>query len=224
MSHDHDHDHVHGEHDVSQHDPEAAERNKVPYYGKRLYAIRELLIEKGVLTHEDIQAQIDYMDARTPANGARLVARAWNDPSFKELLLRDPKAACTLMGIDASGLTEFVVLENTETVHNMVVCTLCSCYPRPILGRPPDWYKSFAYRSRAVVEPRAVMAEFGTSLPDSVEVRVFDSSADIRYLVLPLRPPGAEGFSEQELAALVTRDSLIGVTEAKAPKAVATAS
>jgi nitrile hydratase len=221
MSHDHDHDHVHGEHDVSQHDPEAAERNKVPYYGKRLYAIRELLIEKGVLTHEDIQAQIDYMDARTPANGARLVARAWNDPSFKELLLRDPKAACTLMGIDASGLTEFVVLENTETVHNMVVCTLCSCYPRPILGRPPDWYKSFAYRSRAVVEPRAVMAEFGTSLPDSVEVRVFDSSADIRYLVLPLRPAGTEGFSEEELAALVTRDSLIGVTEAKAPEAVA---
>ena len=221
MSHDHDHDHVHGEHDVSQHDPEAAERNKVPYYGKRLYAIRELLIEKGVLTHEDIQAQIDYMDARTPANGARLVARAWSDPSFKELLLRDPKAACTLMGIDASGLTEFVVLENTETVHNMVVCTLCSCYPRPILGRPPDWYKSFAYRSRAVVEPRAVMAEFGTSLPDSVEVRVFDSSADIRYLVLPLRPAGTEGFSEEELAALVTRDSLIGVTEAKAPEAVA---
>jgi nitrile hydratase len=217
MSHTHDHDHVHGEHDVSQHDPEAAERNKVPYYGKRLYAIRELLIEKGVLTQEDIQAQIDYMDARTPANGARLVARAWNDPSFKELLLRDPKAACSLLAIDASGLTEFVVLENTETVHNMVVCTLCSCYPRPILGRPPDWYKSFAYRSRAVVEPRAVMAEFGTSLPDSVEVRVFDSSADIRYLVLPLRPAGTEGFSEDELAALVTRDSLIGVTEAKAP-------
>jgi nitrile hydratase len=152
------------------------------------------------------------------------VARAWSDPSFKELLLRDPKAACLEMGIDASGLTEFVVLENTETVHNMVVCTLCSCYPRPILGRPPDWYKSFAYRSRAVVEPRAVMAEFGTSLPSSVEVRVFDSSADIRYLVLPQRPPGAEGFSEQELAALVTRDSLIGVTEAKAPEAVATAS
>jgi nitrile hydratase len=125
------------------------------------------------------------------------------------------------MGIDASGLTEFVVVENTEQVHNLVVCTLCSCYPRPILGRPPDWYKSFAYRSRAVVEPRAVMAEFGTWLPDSVEVRVFDSSADIRYLVLPMRPPGTEGLSEAELAALVTRDSMIGVTRAKTPTVAA---
>jgi nitrile hydratase alpha subunit len=225
MSHDHDHEHghVHGDHDVSQHDPEAAERNKVPYYGKRLYAIRELLIEKGVLTRQAIQDQIEYMDARTPANGARLVARAWVDPRFKELLLRDPKAACAELGIDAGGLTEFVVLENTEQVHNLVVCTLCSCYPRPILGRPPDWYKSFAYRSRAVVEPRKVMAEFGTALPDSVEVRVFDSSADIRYLVLPRRPEGTEGFSEEELAALVTRDSLIGVAVAKAPGAVAAA-
>jgi nitrile hydratase subunit alpha len=217
------HDHVHGDHDVSQHDPEAAERNKVPYYGKRLYAIRDLLIEKGVLTQDDIQAQIDYMDARTPANGARLVARAWTSPAFKQLLLTDPKAACAELGIDASGLTEFVVLENTADVHNLVVCTLCSCYPRPILGRPPDWYKSFAYRSRAVVEPRAVMAEFGTSLPASVDVRVFDSSADIRYLVLPRRPEGTEGWSEDELAALVTRDSLIGVTEAKEPEPVAAA-
>jgi nitrile hydratase len=225
MSHEHDHghDHVHGDHDVSQHDPEAAERNKVPYYGKRLYAMRDLLIEKGVLSGQDIQAQIEYMDARTPANGARLVARAWVDPAFKALLLSDPKAACAQMGIDASGLTEFIVLENTENIHNMVVCTLCSCYPRPILGRPPDWYKSFAYRSRAVVEPRAVMAEFGTSLPDSVDVRVFDSSADIRYLVLPLRPRGTEGWTEEQLASLVTRDSLIGVAQAKAPELAATA-
>jgi len=223
MSHDHDHDHVHvhGDHDVSQHDPEAAERNKVPFYGKRIYAIRELLIEKGVLTREDIQAEIDYMDARSPANGARLVARAWVSHPFRELLLSDPKAACQQLGIDASGLTEFVVLENTETVHNLVVCTLCSCYPRPILGRPPDWYKSFAYRSRAVVEPRAVMAEFGTELPSDVEVRVFDSSADMRYLVLPMRPAGTEGMSEEELAGLVTRDSLIGVTVVKVPEEAA---
>jgi nitrile hydratase subunit alpha len=214
-----DHGHVHGEHDVTQHDPDAAERNKVPFYGKRLYAIRELLVEKGVLTREDIQAQIDYMDARSPTNGARLVARAWVDPDFKQRLLRDPKAACAEMGIDAAGLVEFVVLENTERVHNLVVCTLCSCYPRPILGRPPDWYKSFAYRSRAVVEPRAVMREFGTELPEDVEVRVFDSSADIRYLVVPLRPPGTDGMSEEELAALVTRDSMIGVTPAKRPTA-----
>ena len=214
--------HVHHDHDVSQHDPDAAERNRVPYYGKRIYAIRDLLIERGVLSAEDIQREIDYMDARSPANGARLVARAWVDPTFKELLLRDAKAACAQLGIDASGLVEFVVLENTARVHNLVVCTLCSCYPRPILGRPPDWYKSFAYRSRAVVGPRAVMAEFGTTLPPTVEVRVFDSSADMRYLVLPLRPAGTEGWSEDQLAALVTRDSLIGVTEARSPSLAAT--
>src|SRR5438067_9778805 len=219
MTHQHEHGDgpAHHDHDVSQHDPEAAERNKVPYWGKRLFAIRDLLIERGILTRDDIQAQIEYMDARSPANGARLVARAWSDPAFKARLLSDPKAACAEMGIDASGLVEFVVLENTEQVHNLVVCTLCSCYPRPILGRPPDWYKSFAYRSRAVVEPRAVMREFGTELPEHVEVRVFDSSADIRYLVLPRRPEGTESMSETELAALVTRDSMIGVTPARAP-------
>jgi nitrile hydratase subunit alpha len=229
---DHDHDHGHGQdhdghghdhdghghdHDVTQHDPEAAERNKVPYYGQRIYAIRELLIEKGVLTREQVQQQIDYMDARSPANGSRLVARAWVDPDFKQRLLAEPKAACAEMGVDASSLTEFVVLENTEDVHNLVVCTLCSCYPRPILGRPPDWYKSFAYRSRAVVEPRAIMREFGTELAEDTQVRVFDSSADMRYLVLPRRPSNTDGLSEAELANLVTRDSMIGVTEAKQP-------
>src|SRR5438445_3197528 len=217
MSAEHDHHgHAHADHghvhDVSQHEPEAAERNKVPYYGKRIYAIRELLIDKGVLTADDIQAQIDYMEARSPANGARLVARAWVDPAFKQRLLSEPKAACAEMGIDASGLVEFVVLENTERIHNLVVCTLCSCYPRPILGRPPDWYKSFAYRSRAVVEPRGVMREFGTELPLDVEVRVFDSSADMRYLVLPRRPAGTENLPQDELAALGTRDSLMRVT------------
>lgn len=219
----HDHDHVHHEHDVSQHDPDAAERNKVPYYGKRAYAIRDLLIERGILSQDDIQRQIDYMDARSPANGARLVARAWTDPAFKQRLMTDPKGACSELGIDASGLVEVVVLENTERVHNLVVCTLCSCYPRTILGRPPDWYKSFAYRSRAVVEPRAVMREFGTELAEDVEVRVFDSSADIRYLVLPQRPPGTEGMTEEELAELVTRDSMIGVTPARSPEAAMSA-
>jgi nitrile hydratase alpha subunit len=216
-AHDHDHDGHGHDHDVTQHDPEAAERNKVPYYGKRIYAIRDLLIEKGILTRAEIQAQIEYMEARTPANGARLVARAWVDPAFKQRLLDDPKAACAEMGIDATSLTELMVLENTEKLHNLVVCTLCSCYPRPILGRPPDWYKSFAYRSRAVVEPRAIMREFGTELADDVEVRVVDSSADLRYLVLPRRPESTEGLSEDELAALVTRDSMIGVTQAKQP-------
>jgi nitrile hydratase alpha subunit len=217
--HEHDHDHDHP-HDVTQHDPEAAERNKLPPLGKRIYAIRDLLIEKGVLSAADVQVQMDYMESRTPANGARLVARAWVDPEFKALLLSDPKAACAMLGIDAGGLVEFVVVENTEAVHNLIVCTLCSCYPRPILGRPPDWYKSFAYRSRAVVEPRAVMAEFGFAAPEDTEVRVFDSSADIRYLVLPKRPEGTEGWSEEQLAELVTRDSLIGVTPARSPGAV----
>src|SRR5204862_2055736 len=188
-------------------------KHELSNYAKRIYAIRDLLIEKGVLSRDDIQRQIDYMEARSPANGARLVARAWVDPAFKERLLSDPKAACAELGIDASGLVEFVVLENTDKVHNLVVCTLCSCYPRPILCRPPDWYKSFAYRSRAVVEPRAVMREFGTELPDDVEVRVFDSSADMRYLVLPRRPAGTEHLSEAELARLVPRDSLIGVVD-----------
>jgi nitrile hydratase subunit alpha len=216
MSDGHGHEHGH-EHDVTQHDPEAAERNKVPFYGKRIYALRDLLIEKGVLSQADIQHQMDYMEARSPANGARLVARAWVDPAFKQRLLTDPKAACAEMAIDATSLTEFVVLENTEKVHNLVVCTLCSCYPRPILGRPPDWYKSFAYRSRAVVAPREVMREFGTELSEDVDVRVFDSSADMRYLVLPRRPEHTEHLDESELAALVTRDSMIGVTEAKKP-------
>src|SRR5207245_2125072 len=217
MTAEHNHGHVHGDHDVSQHDPEAAERNKVPLYGKRIYAIRDLLIEKGVLNREDIQEQIDYMEARSPANGARLVARAWVDPAFKQRLLADPKAACLEMGIDASSLTELVVLENTEQQHNLVVCTLCSCYPRAILGRPPDWYKSFAYRSRAVVEPRAIMREFGTELAADVAVRVFGSSADMRYLVFTRRQAAADGMSEEELATLVTRDSMIGVTLAREP-------
>ena len=191
--------------------------NELSYYARRAYAIRDLLIEKGVLTREDIQRQIDYIEARSPANGARLVARAWVEPAFKSRLVADPKAACAELGIDASGLNEFVVLENTEKQRHLVVCTLCSCYPRPILGRPPDWYKSLNYRKRAVIEPRAVMKEFGQDVPDDVEVRVHDSSADIRYLVLPQRPPGSEGMSEDELASLVTRDSLVGAGEVLQP-------
>ena len=225
MSAEHDHHgHAHADqghvHDVSQHDPEAAERNKVPFYGKRIYAIRELLMDKGVLSSEDIQAQIDYIEARSPANGARLVARAWVDPAFKERLLRDPKAACAEMGVDASGLVEFVVVENTDAIHNLIVCTLCSCYPRPILGRPPDWYKSLPYRSRAVSDPRGVLAEFGVELDDEVELRVVDSTADMRYLVIPRRPAGTEEMNEDELAELITRDSMIGVASPATPTAV----
>jgi nitrile hydratase subunit alpha len=189
-------------------------KHELSHYAKRIYAIRDLLLEKGVLTEKDIQCQVEYQEARSPANGSRLVARSWVDPAFKARLIAEPKAACTEMGIDATAINEFVVLENTETVRHMVVCTLCSCYPRPILGRPPDWYKSFNYRQRAVVDPRGVMREFGLNLADDVEVRVHDSTADIRYLVLPLRPKATEGRSEVELAKLVTRDSMIGVMDA----------
>ena len=196
-----DHGHEHPKHELS-------------YYAKRIYAIRDLLIEKGVITDKDIQRQIEYQEARSPANGARLVARAWVDPSFKARLTADPKAACAEMDIDATSINEFVVLENTEKLRHMVVCTLCSCYPRPILGRPPDWYKSLNYRQRSVNDPRGVMREFGLVLPDDVEVKVHDSTADIRYLVLPVRPKSTEGLSETELAKLVTRDSLIGVMDA----------
>lgn len=178
----------------------------------RVRAMEKLLVEKGVLTEAEIQDRISYMDSRSPANGAKLVAKAWTDEAFKKRLLEDTKSAALELGIDASGPVEFIVVENTPEVHNLIVCTLCSCYPRAILGRPPDWYKSFEYRSRAVKEPRAVMREFGYEPPNNVEVRVHDSTADIRYMVLPMRPEGTEGMGEEELAPLVTRDSLVGVT------------
>jgi nitrile hydratase alpha subunit len=196
-----DHGHAHPKHELS-------------YVAKRIYAIRDLLVEKGVITEKDIQCQIEYQEARTPANGAKLVARAWTDAGFKERLIANPKAACAEMGIDATAINEFVVLENSEKVRHMVVCTLCSCYPRPILGRPPDWYKSFNYRQRSVADPRGVMREFGLELADDVEVRVHDSTADIRYIVLPLRPAGTESLNAAELEKLVTRDSMIGVMDA----------
>ena len=196
-----DHGHEHPKHELS-------------YYAKRVYAIRDLLVEKGVITEKDIQCQIEYQEARTPANGAKLVARAWTDPAFKERFIADPKAACAEMAIDATAINEFVVLENSEKVRHMVVCTLCSCYPRPILGRPPDWYKSFNYRQRSVADPRGVMSEFGLELPDDVEVRVHDSTADIRYIVLPLRPAGTENWNAANLEKLVSRDSMIGVMDA----------
>ncbi len=176
----------------------------------RIRAVEELLVERGVFTKEEVKTQIEYTEARTYENGARLVARAWVDPAFKERLLSDTKAAAAELGVDASGPVEFVTVENTDEVHNVIVCTLCSCYPRAILGRPPDWYKSFAYRSRVVVEPREVLREFGLELPENKRVAVHDSSADLRYLVLPQRPEGTEGMDEDELAALVTRDSLVG--------------
>jgi nitrile hydratase len=194
---------------TDHHPHEEAGRTTSPY-AARIRAIEALLLEKGVLTEPEVQDSISYMEARSPANGAKLVARAWVDPDFKELLLSDGKAAASELGMDPEHPAEFVVVENTPEVHNLIVCTLCSCYPRAILGRPPDWYKSFAYRSRAVREPRAVLREFGFEPPEGVEILVHDSTADVRYMVLPMRPPGTEGMDEEELAGLVTRDSLVG--------------
>ena len=202
---------------MSDHSHEEAGSGRTSPYAARIRAIEALLLEKGVLTEPEVQDNISYMEARSPANGARLVARAWVDPDFKELLLTDGKAAASELGMDPQHSAEFIVVENTPEVHNLIVCTLCSCYPRAILGRPPDWYKSFAYRSRAVREPRAVMREFGFEPSEGVEVLVYDSTADARYMVLPMRPPGTEDLEEDELAGLVTRDSLVGANVPRSP-------
>ena len=185
----------------------------------RVRAMEALLIERGVVTEAEIQDNVAYMDSRSPANGAALVARAWVDEGFKARLLSDGRAAAVEFGIDAVASPELVVVENTPDVHNLIVCTLCSCYPRGVLGRPPDWYKSFEYRSRAVREPRAVVREFGFEPPEETRVAVHDSTADVRYMVLPMRPPGTEGLGEEELADLVTRDCLIGVNVPRTPAA-----
>jgi nitrile hydratase len=179
-------------------------------------AVRELLIEKGVFSGPDLRRMLEAIDSWTPALGARLVARAWVDPAYRARLLADAPAAARELGVE-TGSTQLVVLENTPERHNLVVCTLCSCYPKRVLGIPPDWYKSRAYRSRAVSEPRAVLAEFGTELPAGVAVHVHDSTADLRYLVLPMRPPGTEAMSEEELSTLVTRDTMIGVSVPRGP-------
>lgn len=173
-------------------------------------ALRELLIEAEVFTGADIQRQIERQEMRTPALGARIVAKAWADPKFRDELLANPKPAITALGIDVANTPALQVLENGGGVHHVVVCTLCSCYPRMILGIPPAWYKSREYRARVVREPRAVLEEFGVSLPDSTEIRVVDSTADLRYLVIPERPAGTENFGEEALAELVSRDSMIG--------------
>ncbi len=179
------------------------------YYQVMVEAVGELLIEKGVITAAELRRTIEDIDARSPAEGAQMVARAWLDPAFKATMLADVNQAAAALGIDA-GPIPIRAVENSERLHNVIVCTLCSCYPRALLGLPPDWYKSRAYRSRLVREPRAVLAEFGTPIADDVEVRVHDSTADLRYLVLPTRPAGSEGFGEAQLAALVTRDCMIG--------------
>jgi nitrile hydratase subunit alpha len=196
VSHDHDHEPLHE-----------------PAVATRVRELEETLVEKGVVTREEIRRRIDWLVSRTPADGAKLVARAWIDPDFRQALLADAREAALQIGIDPGPSPVVVALENTEDVHHMVVCTLCSCYPKALLGPPPDWYKSLPYRSRAVSDPRGVLREFGVGLDDDVELRVVDSTADVRYLVIPRRPAGTEELDEDELAALVTRDSMIGVAQ-----------
>ena len=186
----------------------------------RARALEELLVEKGVVTLEDVRARIDWLVSRTPADGARLIARAWTDADFKSRLLADAREAALELGLDPGPSPVVVAVENTDQVHHVVVCTLCSCYPRALLGPPPAWYKSLPYRSRTVSDPRGVLREFGLELDPEVELRVLDSTADIRYLVVPRRPSGTEEMSEEELAGLVTRDSMIGVADPGTPAAV----
>ena len=219
QAHGHDHGHGHGGYDVdpTHHHPPQPDLEDTPlaYHQVLQMAVVSLLIEKGIFSANDMRAQIEHMDAIGPARGARLVARAWTDDGFRERLLADSKAAAAELGIDL-GPIPILVMENTPETHNLVVCTLCSCYPRFLLGLPPDWYKSRSYRSRAVREPRSVLAEFGTEIGPDPDILVHDSTADMRYMILPMRPAGTEGMSEEKLACLVTRDSLIGVTMPRA--------
>ncbi|QFT97454.1 Low-molecular weight cobalt-containing nitrile hydratase subunit alpha [Roseovarius sp. THAF8] len=212
MPHDH-HDHLSPSGHPYRQDNDAP----LTYFQRMEIAVRELLIEKGHLTAAEIATQIDAMDARSPANGAAVVARAWTDPDFKARLMDNAGDATREMGFDIGPL-HLVAVENTADTHNMIVCTLCSCYPRNLLGLPPDWYKTRAYRSRAVREPRAVLREFGVELPETTRIRVHDSTADMRYIVLPARLPGTEGMDEAGLAKLVTRDSMIGTGLPLAPE------
>lgn len=186
----------------------------------RALAMHELLVEKGVIGSDEVDEAIERWSERVPSNGATLVAKAWSDPEFKKRLLEHPKETVVESGFVPEHNADIIVLENTSEVQHMVVCTLCSCYPTQLLGPPPDWYKSFSYRSRAVTEPRKVMSEFGLELEEEVEVRVVDSNSELRFLVLPRRPDGTEGWSEEQLAELVTRNSMIGVSAALEPESV----
>jgi nitrile hydratase len=186
-------------------------------FEERTDAIQALLIEKRLLTADQVRRRIEQLDNITPARGGQVVARAWVDPAYKARLLADGNGAVAELGLDFTQGVRLEVVENTPALHHVVVCTLCSCYPKALLGMPPDWYKSLAYRSRTVAEPRRVLREFGCELSPEIEVRVVDSTADLRYLVLPLRPAGTDGMSEEALAALVTRDALIGVAQVAVP-------
>lgn len=192
------------------------EDTPLTHYQAMTFALMELLQEKEIITGEELRRQLEMIDSRSPATGAKIVAKAWTDPEFKAKLLENVNEAVAEIGIDA-GHIEIRAVENTDDTHNVIVCTLCSCYPRLLIGLPPDWYKSRAYRSRTVNEPRAVLAEFGTHIPDDVQVVVHDSTADLRYMVVPTRPAGTEGMDEDALAELVTRDCMIGTAVPKSP-------
>ena len=210
--HDHEHDHDHDDHK-----PESETEGPPSEFEIMSRAMQELLEVKGVVTADQVRRRIELFEEDFPYRGGRVVARAWTDPAFRKRLLEDGRAACAEMGIELEA-ERLIAVENTPEVHNLIVCTLCSCYPRALLGMPPTWYKSRNYRSRVVFEPRTVLKEFGTILPDHVTVRVHDSNADMRYVVVPMRPKGTESWSEERLAGILTRDTLVGVTVPQAPE------
>ena len=208
MSHDHDHDHDGHHHPLEQSEVEL-----------RQQALEALLAEKGLVSTDAIDAVVSYYENDVgPQNGARVIARAWVDPAYKARLLTNGTAAIAELGYGGEQGQTMVVVENTPELHNVIVCTLCSCYPWPVLGLPPTWYKSAPYRARVVAEPRAVLLEFGLELPAETQIRIWDSTAEVRYLVMPERPPGTDGWTEDELADLVTRDSMIGTARALEPE------
>ncbi len=207
----HDHDHAH-DHDHDDHAPVNEHDNGPPGdYEIMSRAMQELLEQKGLINAAQVAKRMEQFDEEFPYRGAQVVARAWIDPAYKQRLIADGRAACAEVGVMLEA-ERLIAVENTPEVHNVIVCTLCSCYPRTLLGMPPTWYKSRSYRSRVVFEPRAVLKEFGTILPDSVTVRVHDSNADMRYLVVPMRPQGTDGWDEEKLAQMLSRDMLVGVT------------
>jgi nitrile hydratase len=218
MSHSHQHDHDHGHHHDHGHDHDHSEQahpvqsddvSPPSRHELMILAMRDILLEKGLVTPEQIRRHFEMLDSWQPARGSQIVARAWRDPAYKRRLLEDGNEAVGVFGINM-GEIKLTVLENTEKVHNIIVCTLCSCYPRAVLGLPPDWYRSKNYRSRVVVEPRQVLRELGTELPDDMTIRVHDSLADLRYMVIPRRPVGTEDWDEDRLASIVTRDCMVG--------------
>ncbi|MBK17780.1 MAG: nitrile hydratase subunit alpha [Rhodospirillaceae bacterium] len=207
-THEHDHDHDH-DHDLTfQPNIEDSDPSR---YELMTYAMRELLMERGHLTPEELRAAQEKVESLEKSDGAKVIAKAWTDPEFKQRLLDDGNSALAELDIDA-GAAKMTVVENTDDVQNVVVCTLCSCYPRAVLGMPPDWYRSKSYRSRVIIEPRKVLSEFGTEVPDDMTVRVHDSLADLRYLVIPRRPEGTDDWTEEQLASIVTRDTMVGVS------------